>query len=227
MHTKLVLGCEGKLVSTRPRYHSLFVSSLGHRLCHQPYLSWVAIARVNPTLVIALSRHRFRPQVFFLDHSTKTTTFIDPRLPIVQPPLNPGQVIPLSRGRYRNSDSAGSDSTSDDLVPTGMCLEYVYSLYEIRCPLFISAASTLVYRHTPPLPLDRNICLMSCLFQFPADFLRLLCSSVQWESGAVPTTTWYIPCTAGEIPASEEERIAQDKNQRNHSRRHAGIATVS
>ena len=50
-------------------------------------------------------------QVFFLDHNTKTTTFIDPRLPVDQPLLNQGTVMPLARGRYRED--------GDEAVPTG------------------------------------------------------------------------------------------------------------
>lgn len=68
--------------------------------------------------------------MFFLDHTTKTTTFIDPRLPIVQPPLNPGQVMPLPLGRYRAEEEEAGAASGGDL-PTGE-LAQVYN--NDRCP---------------------------------------------------------------------------------------------
>lgn len=76
---------------------------------------------------IVLSIALMELKAFYVDHSTKTTTFIDPRLPTEQPPLVIVPQMPLPQ-RYR--DREGDSSTADfaDLVPTGACTK-LYSLY--------------------------------------------------------------------------------------------------
>ena len=71
-------------------------------------------------------------QVFFLDHNTKTTTFIDPRLPTVQPALNPGHQMPLPRNKYRVTDN-NADSSDVSNLPTGS-----YSTIRTSVPSHVS-----------------------------------------------------------------------------------------
>ena len=75
-------------------------------------------------------------QVFFLDHSTKTTTFIDPRLPTVQPALNPGHQMPLPRNKYRVPDSSADGSEPISNLPTGIAcviLQVLRALFYRYC----------------------------------------------------------------------------------------------
>ncbi|XP_067952073.1 E3 ubiquitin-protein ligase HECW2-like isoform X2 [Watersipora subatra] len=60
-------------------------------------------------------KHDKTGKVFFLDHNTKTTTFIDPRLPTVQPALNPGSQLPLPRSKYRVEDGGDTAEGASNL----------------------------------------------------------------------------------------------------------------
>lgn len=53
-------------------------------------------------------------QQFFIDHTSRSTTFIDPRLPIETPFVNPNKLpVPLARRRSR---SAGEEEIRPDTI---------------------------------------------------------------------------------------------------------------
>lgn len=53
-------------------------------------------------------------QQFFIDHTSRSTTFIDPRLPIETPFVNPNKLpVPLVRRRSR---SAGEEEIRPDTI---------------------------------------------------------------------------------------------------------------
>jgi len=53
-------------------------------------------------------------QQFFIDHTLKTTTFIDPRVPVEAPYVNPHKL--LLPGARRRSRSAGEEELSQARV---------------------------------------------------------------------------------------------------------------
>ena len=68
-------------------------------------------------------------QAFFIDHNTRTTTFIDPRLPVEI--LDPtASLLQVPRGRMR-SRSEGEEDIRSNGYPLVSYLFYIY-IYNIR-----------------------------------------------------------------------------------------------
>ncbi|CAB3364744.1 Hypothetical predicted protein [Cloeon dipterum] len=78
---------------------------------------------------------------FFIDHTTKTTTFIDPRVPVEAPYVNPHKL--LLPGARRRSRSAGEEELSQTRAP-------------IPPPRPLNSNTALVQRIMPEIPTAYN-----------------------------------------------------------------------
>lgn len=97
-------------------------------------------------------------KLFFIDHTTRTTTYIDPRLPLDIPEVNPHQVsiVPIRRrGRGPNSASTNGVPTPNVIIPSSSSA--VNHVFINQLESTSATASTSVSSNPLPIPPPRPL----------------------------------------------------------------------
>lgn len=101
-------------------------------------------------------------KAFFIDHSTRTTTFIDPRLPCDIPICNPHQKVAMapSKRRVRSSNVSGSSSNPAD--PEGASVARTSTASPVPPPRPASSSSVgiMVAPHVPTAYNDKVVAFL-------------------------------------------------------------------